>query len=121
MVTILLIIIGLAMLSIEIAYHASLSHSIKDLFWLTDFKVEKLKPLSEFQIWTKVGLWWLSPLALLFKLQQFFNALFNCQYCTSAQLGFWIALLCLHQGLLMSFALSGICILFVLIIEKYIM
>ena len=120
MITTLLILLGLAMLSIEIAYHAVLCRQIKSILWLDDFHQGTLKTLLKFKFWHSVNKW-LTPIALLFKIWYELSQLINCQYCTAAQLGFWITLLYLHQSIILSLAFAGICIIFVLLVEKFIL
>jgi len=120
MITTILIIFGLAVLAVEIAYHSSLAYELKKFLWLTEDKQKRLLTLSSgklWKTWLPKWLWWFIPIpVILFAVFSELNQWFNCPYCQSAWYGFGAGILLGHP-IILCVGLAGICIYFVYIVE----
>lgn len=118
----MIILFGLAVLCIEIAYHSSLAYDFKQLLGLSDTNVPKLQLVAKYGFWLKFlpkYLKWLAVLpVLVLQLWIKIIELTSCPYC----LAFWAGLTATYlrtTDILTSLGGAGLTIFFVLIIEIF--
>ena len=120
MITTLLILLGFAALSVEIAYHSSLAYDIKHALGLTEDKLPKIGILSQWKFWKKFLPKYLIFLAIIplifFIIYYKIIELINCPYCQSAWYGFFYGIY-LQKVIPEALGFAGLCVFFVYIIE----
>jgi hypothetical protein len=109
-------LLGLAMLSIMIAYQGSLATQLKRVLKMDESGREYIKPLSNPKFW-KMLHWSLQPLAIPMFIYIKLGELLSCPYCISTWAGFLFGILT-KNNILISLCYSGLCIIGVFLIEK---
>ena len=120
MILTLICLFALAAISLEIAYHANLSYSIKKLLFLLPENLPRIRLFTKFKFWRLFLNKWLYifiPILIIFFFFYYeINQLLNCPFC----IDFWLSLgflLLTGYDLLTSIALTGIGIVSVYIIQ----
>ena len=117
-IKILLVLLTSAIVSIEVAYHSTLSYQIKSFLFSN-----KVNSLSKFNNWIKImGIKYtllFSPVVFLFKIVVFIKELLDCPYCQSVWYTFFLLFFYLKITLSLSLLIAPVTILVVLIIEKF--
>jgi len=116
----LLILFGLAVLAVEIAYHSSLAYDVKFALRLTEDRLPKVGALASWKFWKQFLPRWIRWLAfipiIIFTIFYKIIQWLACPYCQSAWYGFFYGLF-LNKNIIECLAMGGITVFFVYIVE----
>ena len=119
---IILILLSMAVLSIEVAYESSLSHDIKKSLKL-DVTPQIIEAMTRIGFWNKLWSKYLFPISLVFlvlaSIYKRFVQLLNCQYCISV----WLTTISMYlysDNIINSMLYGLITIPVVHLLEKYV-